>query len=217
MSEHPQRRRIAVALAVAALAMAIVGGHAVRTRLDFAPTPASIQAWVAALGWEGPVLYVLLFIGRQFLLLPAGLLLPVAGLCFGVWAGTALATFAIVASGLTKFLLARAVRRGYGARLSAEASRIGPAIVGLATAHPLGPLSWSHWAAGLSSLRLGTFAVALAVGAPVRAFALSYFGAALTEPDTPHLAASIALLGVVVVLPLLHPGVRQRLGALRSR
>ena len=196
---------------VAGILVALAAGHSVRGHLDFASTPASIQTWVASLGWWGPVFYVLVFVGRQFLFLPAGLLLPVAGVCFGAWAGTALATLAIIASGLTKFGLARAMRRGYREGDPTNPGRVGPAMVSLATAHPLGPLSWSHWAAGFSSIRLGAFAVALALGAPVRAFAMSYLGSTLVQPHAMNLMVMVGALLAIVTLPVLHPGVRRRL------
>jgi uncharacterized membrane protein YdjX (TVP38/TMEM64 family) len=83
-------------------------------------------------------------------------------------------------------------------------------VIGLSTAHPLGVLSPFHWGAGLSSIPFASFVVALVLGAPVRAFAFSAFGAALVDPSSTEFLALVAL-GVVAVLPLAHPAVRARL------
>lgn len=190
---------------------ALLAGRSVRAQLPFDPDVASVQAWVATLGWRGPALFFALFIFRQFLFLPAALLLPVAGLCFGATPGALLSTIAIVVSGLMKFGIARAVRRGWTFKVPAQIEAVGSMMVGLATAHPLGPLSWSHWVAGLSSIPLGAFVLALALGAPVRAFAWSYLGASLGEGDGMSLPSALGLL-VIAALPLLHPRVRRGLG-----
>jgi uncharacterized membrane protein YdjX (TVP38/TMEM64 family) len=84
-------------------------------------------------------------------------------------------------------------------------------VIGLSTAHPLGILSPFHWGAGLSSIRFAPFAVALVLGAPVRAFAFSAFGAALADPTTMEFYAVSLGFAVVALLPLAHPAVRDRL------
>jgi len=122
-----------------------------------------------------------------------------------------------------KFAVARAVGRDYlrrlgGGRLErweARAKRLGPAVIAIATAHPVGPLAPLHWAAGLSPLSLGSFVGALALGAPVRAFAYSFFGESLLDTDSVAFrAAAVALVAMIVVpLVLLRGGRARILGA----
>lgn len=198
------------AIAAVIIAVALAAGLGVRSHLDFVPEPRSIQSWVAALEWRGPVFFVVLFVFRQFLLLPAGLLLPVAGLCFGALVGTALGTLAIMLSGLMKFGLARAMRRGWVVAVPRRIDGLGSVVVGLLTAHPMGPLAWVHWGAGFSAIRLAPFALALALGAPVRAFAYSYLGSSLVDGNSASLNVAAGVLLAAVVVPLLHPGIRRR-------
>ena len=68
---------------------------------------------------------------------------------------------------------------------------------------PIGPLSPVHWAAGLSPLSLASFVGALALGAPVRAFAYSFFGEALLDTGSETFRIAVVVLVVTIVLPLL--------------
>ena len=67
-------------------------------------------------------------------------------------------------------------------RLEAHVDRLGPVVIGVSTAHPLGILAPFHWGAGLSSIRFAPFALAIVLGAPVRAFAFSALGATIVDP-----------------------------------
>jgi uncharacterized membrane protein YdjX (TVP38/TMEM64 family) len=203
--------RWAPGILLVAVGTALVVGRSVRTGLDLPLAPTAIHDWVAAFGWRGPSIFLVLLVFRQFLALPAIVLLAVGGLCFGTLAGTALGALGLILSGVMKFSVARAIgrdwlrRRGGGRleRAEAFAARLGPAVVAVATAHPLGPLSPLHWVAGLSPLSLASFVGALAVGAPVRAFAYSFFGEALLDTGSATFRAAALLLGASIVVPLL--------------
>jgi uncharacterized membrane protein YdjX (TVP38/TMEM64 family) len=196
-------------------------GYRLRAHLGLGSSLADLQAAVQDLGWRGPGVFLALVTFRQFLAIPAALLLAAGGLCFGVALGTLLGAAGIIVSGLGKFGIARAVGRrwisvrpgGRLARLEARVQRLGPGMIGLSTAHPLGILAPFHWAAGLSAVRLAPFALALCLGAPVRAFAYSVFGATLVDPGTPAFWVAALGLAAVIVLPLLIPGVRARVMA----
>ncbi|HJQ82864.1 MAG TPA: hypothetical protein VKA21_02225 [Candidatus Binatia bacterium] len=208
-------------LAAALLALVALGlvGWMLRSSLGMSASPGELASRVRALGWQGQALFLVLVTFRQFLAIPAGVILTVGGLCFGALLGTVLGGLGIVVSGLGKFGLARTIgRRWLGARLGrleARAAGLGPAVIGISTAHPFGVLAPFHWAAGLSPVRFASFALALALGAPVRAFAYSVFGASLTDPGSPAFWATAAVLAALVVLPLLVPGVRSQLLAWR--
>jgi uncharacterized membrane protein YdjX (TVP38/TMEM64 family) len=214
-------RSLAPLVGLAFLAAAFLLGWAVRRELGMELSPTGVRDAVVALGWRGPLVFFLLTTFRQLLALPAWLLLPAGGLCFGPVLGTALGGGALVVSGCLKFAVARRLgrerlRAALGerfARLERRVDRLGPVVIGLSTAHPLGVLSPFHWGAGLSSIRFGSFVVALVLGAPVRAFAFSTFGAALVDPSTPEFRIVSLGLALAALLPLAHPRVRRRLFA----
>jgi uncharacterized membrane protein YdjX (TVP38/TMEM64 family) len=212
------RRRVPLLLVVV-VGAAFLLGALVRGRIGIEFTPQSIFDFVDALGWKGPVIFVALVTFRQFLLLPSGLILPVGGLCFGAGLGTALGAAGIVISASFKFALARWlgrdwVRAQFGPRVELLEQRVataGPFVVGLVTAHPMGPMSPVHWAAGLSSIPVLAFGLAVCVGGPVRAGAYSLLGSTLLDFGSPRFLVASGVLAVVVLLPLVHPGIRRRL------
>jgi uncharacterized membrane protein YdjX (TVP38/TMEM64 family) len=210
-----------LAVGLGALAVVAAAGYYVRSHLGLVGSPAELAAMVQGLGWRGHALFLALVTFRQFLAIPAGVILAVGGLCFGVALGTLLGAAGIVVSGLGKFGLARTVgRRWLGARLGRlerRAQRLGPMVIGVSTAHPFGVLAPLHWAAGLSPVRPASFALAVCLGAPVRAFAYSAFGATLTDVGTPAFWIAALALVAAVVLPLLVPDVRTRLRQIAER
>lgn len=212
-------RRILPLLLVALTAGLFLAGWLVRGRLGIELSAESIRSLVEGLGWKAGVLFVALVMFRQFLFLPSAVVLPAGGLVFGAQLGTALGALGILLSALLKYTLARMLgaewlRPRFGAAVDAferRAAAAGPLVVGLATAHPAGPMSPVFWGAGFAALPLPSFALAVAIAAPVRAFAYSFFGSTLLEPGTPRFWVASALLAAVSLAPLVHPGVRERL------
>jgi uncharacterized membrane protein YdjX (TVP38/TMEM64 family) len=206
-------------LILGAMAAVLLLGYLVRSRLGMELSPAGVQAAVTRLGWYAPLVFFGLVMFRQFLVIPSWLILPAGGLCFGTVLGTALGGAALAVSGCMKFALARWagrtwVREHLGNRFDRferHVDRLGPLVIGLSTAHPLGVLAPFHWGAGLSSIRFAPFALAIVLGAPVRAFAFSALGATIVDPSTPEFRAVCLGLGAVVLLPLAIPAVRRRL------
>jgi uncharacterized membrane protein YdjX (TVP38/TMEM64 family) len=156
---------------------------------------------------------------RQFLLIPSLLLLAAGGLVFGATLGTLLGGLGIFCSALFGFTLARTLGREWlrlrmQGRLGAVeryGERLGPLMVGLATAHPIGPMTPFHWGAGLAAVAWLPFVAVVLVAGPTRAFLLSSFGASLLEPRSPRFWITSGLLLALVILPLVHPGLRRRL------
>ncbi|HEV7735384.1 MAG TPA: VTT domain-containing protein [Candidatus Binatia bacterium] len=206
-----------VALAIIAIGTA---GHLLRTSLGLSSL-ADVQGAVDRLGWLGPVVFLGVLIFRQFLAVPAGLILPVGGLCFGAVGGTFLGAIGLIVSGMGKFAVARMVGREYvrahfGVQLQwfeQRIERLGPLVIGISTAHPFGILSPFHWAAGLTSLSFASFAVALVLGAPVRAFAYAVFGSTLADTGSDSFILASVALAAIILVPLAIPSVRRRLFA----
>jgi uncharacterized membrane protein YdjX (TVP38/TMEM64 family) len=210
-----------VAVGVGLLVLVGTVGYHLRQRLGLSDSPAELVAMVQAHGWRGQMLFLGLVTFRQFLAIPAGLILVAGGLCFGAALGTLLGAVGIVISGLAKFGLTRTIgRRWLGARLGKlerRAERLGPAVIGISTAHPFGILAPLHWAAGLSPVRPAPFALALCLGAPVRAFAYSAFGATLSDTGSPAFWIASGALVAALVVPLVMTDLRTRLWRLLAQ
>lgn len=216
-------RRVMPAL-LAFFAVTFTAGWLVRDGLGIELSTHALQDFVRGMGWKAPAIFLGLLTFRQFIFLPAIVILPVGGLCFGTTLGTILGATGIVLSALITFAIARNIggawlRTLLGHRyswLERHVERAGPPAVALVTAHPTGPMSAFFWAAGFSSMALLPFAIAVTAGGSVRALAYSFFGATLLVPGTPQFYAGVAVLVLAVVGPLAHPAVRRRLRAVRD-
>lgn len=215
-------RRLAPLLFAGLVAALVLGGRAVRASLGIELDAGSIQGVVAALGWKGPAIFVGLVTFRQFLLLPSALVLPAGGVVFGALEGTLLGSLGIVLSAGIKYGLARALGRDwlrarFGAAVDAferHAAAAGPLVVGVATAHPIGPMSPIYWGAGFAAVPVLGFLLAVVLAAPVRAFTYAFFGSTLLDPGTPRFWIATFVLLAVALLPLAHAGFRARLRGL---
>ncbi len=212
------RRRSPLALVVLTAGL-FLGGLLLRGYLGIEFSQQSLHDLVAGLGWKAIAVYLGLVTFRNFLLLPSALVLSVGGIVFGARLGTLLGAAGIFASALVSYGIARSFGREwfrpyFGAAVDAfheRASAAGPLVVALATAHPAGPMSAVFWGAGFASLRVLPFVLAVAIAAPIRSFALSFFGSTLLDPGTPRFWVATAVLAAVALAPFAHPGVRERL------
>ena len=210
------RRRNQQLLALAVLAAAAAGALYARSALGIEWSVDSLRGLVGRLGIWGPIGFVLLVAFRTPLLLPSQLVLIAAGICFGVMLGTAVGAAGLFLSGSFAFVVVRwlggdqwrsRLPGGFRRTLEMAGSRGGPGILALATAYPVGPLVMIHAAAALTPMGVGSFALALATGATVRAWTYAYFASSLVEGRWDHVAIATSLLAVAL-LPLGHPRVR---------
>jgi uncharacterized membrane protein YdjX (TVP38/TMEM64 family) len=206
------------------LVAAFIAGLAARQQAGLEVSVESVQSWVAGMGWRGPAIYVGLVTFRFFLLMPSWVVLLAGGLVFGTLLGTALGGAGIVISAVAGFAVARGIGREWVRPYLAEryptfqqsVERAGPLVVGIVTAHPVGPMSPLHLAAGLSAVPILGFLVAVLVGGPLRAFLLSLFGSTLVDPQSWQFLVATSLLIVMALLPLANRRLRQRILGLRA-
>lgn len=215
-------RLVLLLLAIGAMVLA---GQLVRRGLGIEASTESVQTFVEGLGWIAPAGFAFLVGLRPFLGIPTFLLLLAGGLCFGAGIATAAGGVGILASGLLCFGLARAFGRDalprnaarFLERAEEQLRSGGPLVVGIATAHPMAPMSAFHVAAGLLSLPFLQFAVAVAVAGPARAFAISFFGASLGDLGSGGILIASAVFVGLALVPLAHPGLRARVFQLGAR
>ncbi len=217
----PSARSLILIAIVAALFWA---GSYARTELGLEFSQESVTAIVAGLGWRAWALFLALVVFRTFLGLPSMIVLSAGGIAFGAGLGAVLGCVGILISAILWYATARSAGRQWledwlGPRaldFQRRAQAAGPLLVGISTAHPAGPLTPFHLGSGLAAIPAVPFMLAVLVGAPIRASTLAFFGSSLLEFGTPRFYIATLLVLALGLLPLVHPGIRERIfGAFR--
>jgi uncharacterized membrane protein YdjX (TVP38/TMEM64 family) len=199
-------------------------GSYARAELGLQFSQESIAAVVTSLGFWAWGLYLLIVIFRTFLGLPSAIALSAGGLIFGAVIGSALGATGIVISAVLWYFGARSVGRPwieswFGKRAGdfrRRAEAAGPFLVGVSTAHPIGPLTPFHLGSGLAAIPVVPFLIAVVVASPVRAATLSFFGSSLLDFGTARFYTATAVVLTLALVPLAHRGIRERIfGAFR--
>jgi uncharacterized membrane protein YdjX (TVP38/TMEM64 family) len=168
------------------------------------------QAWVAALGPAGYVVYALAY-GIIGVFFPASILTLGAGAIFGVVGGTIVVACGATMAATLSFLLARTVLRKRVEAMAAKnpkfraieraISREGVKIVVLVRLSALFPFLFVNYAFGLTSIRLLPFVLATFFGILPLTTAFVYLGAAGAAVATQHNArAAITVAGALIAL-----------------
>ena len=201
-----------------ALVLVLALGRYAAVRLGVEWNASAVRDLVGGLGGWGPILFVGLVTFRQVILIPSQILLVAGGLCFGVAAGTAYGAAGLVLSATLVFLLARYVgKEAMLARipdelkpvLDAAGRRAGPVLIAIGTGYPVGPLTAYHAGAGLTTMPVLTFVLAVAVGGLVRGLVFTYFGSAMVDGMGRQLLVAGVLLMLAASLPLASPRARR--------
>ena len=203
--------RLAIAAGALALLLAALASQDLLS-------PTRIRELVQEAPIAAPVVFVLLYALLTVLLVPGGVRSLVAGALFGpVW-GTVVTVIGATIGASGAFLIARAVGRDHVERIT------GPRIAGIdrwitdrglgavlfVRLVPLFPFNLVNYAAGLTGLRLRTFAVGTLIGATPGTAAYVGLGAGLDDPGSRGFLTSAALLGAlslagVIALRLASP------------
>lgn len=199
------------------LAAILVAGIAVvvtyRDHLD----PAALEAWVAAAGWAGPVVFVALYAVGAVFFLPGSVMTLAGGALFGpVW-GTLLNLAGATLGAALAFLVARYLASEWVAnRTGGRLARIirgveaeGWRFVAFTRLVPLFPFNLLNYALGLTRIPLVSYAVTTFICMAPGALAYTYVGyagrQAIAGGETAIQTALIALglLAAVAFLPRL--------------
>ena len=190
----PLGRLLIVASALAAV-LALLAGQDLLS-------PSRIRKLVENAPVAAPVVFVLLYALLTVLLVPGGVRSLVAGALFGPLWGTVVTVIGATIGASAAFLIARAVGRDHVERVT------GPRIAGIdawitdrglgavlfVRLVPLFPFNIVNYAAGLTGLRLRTFALGTLLGATPGTAAYVGLGAGLDAPGSRGFLASAALL-----------------------
>ena len=175
---------------------------------DLPLTPESVRDAVRSWGPVAPLIFTGAFVLRPFLFFPSTLLFLAGGLAFGVVWGTLYAAVggtvgAVIGFGLARWLGREFVQEQLGHRLrDLQNARWGAGLVCLLNLIPIVPMTAINYGAGLSSMEVLPFTVAVSVGLTPRAFAYSFFGQALLEIGSREFLLSLSLLVGLLVVPL---------------
>jgi uncharacterized membrane protein YdjX (TVP38/TMEM64 family) len=181
-TEAAAGRRLVVgrlALIVAGIALVVLAGQVA------GPAVPRFSAWVAALGPWGPAVYVLGYVVACVAFVPGALPTMAAGALFGLGMGTLYAFVGETLGGIAAFLVARRLARPLVERrlagtptfaaLDRAVAAQGLRIVFLLRLSPLFPFNFLNYALGITSVRLGDYAVA-SLGMLPGAFLYVYYG-----------------------------------------
>jgi len=211
------RQLVGLLVVGAAGVLLVRAGHEFRASAGIELSPESLRAYVQTVGPIAPAVFLGMVTFRSVLLLPSAVVLTAGGLLFGAPLGALIGGLGLVASALWCFTAARWMGRDWvqsriPARLrplEERAESIGPPLIGLATAHPMGVMTPLYFAAGLSRIRLAPFLAACAVAGPFRAGLYAWLGAELVDVGSPRFWTATGVLLAAAVLPLAHPRVRR--------
>lgn len=191
----PRTRLVVLAggLATLFLLLALSGSlsaDAVRDRVDDA-------------GWAAPAVFIVVSALLTVALFPGPILSAASGLLFGAVAGTPISIVSATLGACLAFSLSRwwahdAVTELAGPRITGLRRWVGDrgfSAILLVRVAPGVPYNLVNYAAGLTPVGLGAFALATALGVAPRAFAYTTLGGNLTDFGNP---ASLVALGVLV-------------------
>jgi uncharacterized membrane protein YdjX (TVP38/TMEM64 family) len=188
------------------LFLAVVAGLLIAKMLPI-PSERQLRADVLRLGVFAPVDFILLYAFFTLLFLPKAVLSILAGATFGLSLGLAYVLIGAMVGAVIAFLLSRFVAREPTKRLAgAHLARLDEmiaknAFVGIVVARliPVVPFTLLNYAAGLTAIRLGTFASASAIGMIPGTFVYVSIGAFGVHPRTWEfwLAVTLALIMMI--------------------
>jgi uncharacterized membrane protein YdjX (TVP38/TMEM64 family) len=196
---------------VAVVAVIVAVAWLARRSFGIELDPHALRRFVEGLGAIAPLVFVGMGTFRSLLGVPSQLVLIVGGLVFGTALGTLYGGLGLSLSAVLIFLLSRwtgreAVERRVPRNLrplfDGASGRMGATFIFVGTSYPVGFLTAYDALAGVTGMKLSSFALAVTLGSFVRAAIYSYFGSSLVEGDLTPLVTATALIALVAILPL---------------
>lgn len=190
--------------ALAVIAACVAAAVSVYSQQGFDLDPRILRERISDFGWLAPAVFVVVAALRFFLFLPSWVFMTTGGLLFGFWGGILWGGIGFSLGAILSFLLARGLGRdalaprlrGRAARFDRYVTERGAPWLALYTAVPISVLTPVHFGAGLSGMRLGSFALAAVCGFLPRTALYSFFGDSIADNDWGR--AGVAVVIIVV-------------------
>jgi uncharacterized membrane protein YdjX (TVP38/TMEM64 family) len=194
------RRSSSIAVAACAIATAIAA-------FVFLPhSVGGLRDLIAGLGTAGPLILLAAWTVLTPAMFPGTVLAAAAGLAFGPLAGAGIAVVGTISGALAAFAISRGAGRRAARRLVARTPKLrkveallerqGREALLVARLLPGVPAGALNYAAGVSPVRLGDFAIVAAVGALLRTAPYAVIGAGLVGGTTSLITAAAASVGI---------------------
>lgn len=174
--------------------------------------PGKIREMILSFGLWAPAIYLLLFSIGPVFLWPEAILAIAAGLTFGPLWGTLLTILGATMGGTLAFLVARYLGRDFVKRfirgrlktLDEKSAEHGFKIIFFLRLIPLVPFNALDYAAGLSKIRLGDYALGTFLGVMPGAFAYVNLGSKLENIYSWEFVLAVILLGSLVFIQAVY-------------
>jgi uncharacterized membrane protein YdjX (TVP38/TMEM64 family) len=189
---------------------AVLAGFVALFALSGSLSAGRVRDWMDGFGVAGPLVFVVVSAALTVVLFPGPLLSGASGLLFGTALGTPVSIASATLGAVLAFCVARwwahdAVEEVAGPRLSvlrAWVGRRGFLSVLYARLAPGIPYNLVNYAAGLTPVRLGAFALATAIGCAPRAFAYTALGGHFGDFGSPETVVAVVVLVVMALVGL---------------
>ncbi|TCP29933.1 putative membrane protein YdjX (TVP38/TMEM64 family) [Scopulibacillus darangshiensis] len=204
MKTWPKWFKIVLVLIVIAAVLAFN-----RTYLNFNPN--DIRDWILSFGLWAPLIYVIIYSLRPFILFPASVLSIVGGLAFGTLWGTVFTVIGATGGAILSFLFARRLGKniigrdwkGKARKLQKQLEKNGFFYVLSVRLIPLFNFDLISYSAGISNIRFSAFLMGTIIGILPGTFAYNFLGNGIGSGSLKVLIISILVFAVLTVIPVI--------------
>lgn len=188
----------------------VIGGLLYLNQSVFDISPEKLKGWILSLGVLAPVVYVLLYSFRPFILFPASILSLAGGLAFGPLYGTLLTISGATFGAILAFIFSRKIgARKWQTRSGKKVETIqknleknGFLVVLLLRLIPLFHFDLISYVAGVSKIRLLHFSLGTLIGIIPGTFAYNFLGSSTTSGSTEIVLIAITFFAILTILPI---------------
>ncbi|WP_409254098.1 TVP38/TMEM64 family protein [Bacillus sp. SCS-153A] len=173
--------------------------------------PTEIRDWILSFGIFSSIFYVVIYILRPLILFPASVLSIAGGLAFGAFKGTLYTIIGATGGAVLSFLVARYFGKNIAAKewkgnkqkIQRQLEKNGFFYVLFLRFIPLFNFDLISYSAGLSKVRLSSFALGTFLGIIPGTFAYNFLGSSLVAGNPEILLLASAVFITLMIVPLL--------------